>query len=197
MRARDIMTSPVITVTGNVPIRVAAALMASHGFAALPVVDGDRRLVGIVTDSDLLRGRYADSESGDTPVRDVLTTPVLGMDPSAPDRCIAGVMVDGGVRCVPIVDGSQLVGVVTRHDLVRALARADASIAVDVRDCLDAYDPNGRWSVTVRDGHVDIGTVFSDEESWKVVIALAEAVRGVVSADVHVTKSWDAAKNPR
>ncbi|WP_246107655.1 CBS domain-containing protein [Saccharothrix saharensis] len=99
MRARDFMTSPVITVTANVPIRVAAALMASHGFTALPVVDGDRRLIGIVTDTDLLRGRYADSDPGDTPVGDVLTTPVLGMDSSAPDRCIAGVMVDGGVRC--------------------------------------------------------------------------------------------------
>ncbi|WP_246107654.1 hypothetical protein [Saccharothrix saharensis] len=93
------------------------------------------------------------------------------------------------------MDGSQLVGVVTRHDLVRALARTDASIAVDVRDCLDAYDPNGRWSVTVRDGHVDIGTVFADEESCEVVVALAEAVRGVVSAGVHVAASGDAAEN--
>ncbi|MEV1121286.1 CBS domain-containing protein [Actinosynnema sp. NPDC049800] len=195
MRARDIMTSPVITVTPNVPIRVAAALMASHGFTALPVVDGDRRLVGIVTEADLLHGRYADNDSGDTPVREVLTTPVVGMDPAAPDRSLAGVMVDGGIRCVPIVDGSQLVGVVTRHDLVRALARRDDSIAVDVQERLDAYDPNGRWSATVRDGHVDIGTVFTDQESWKVVVALVEAVRGVVSANVHVTTSEDAAQN--
>lgn len=197
MRARDIMTSPVITVTPDVPIRVAAALMVSHGFAALPVVDGDRRLVGIVTEADLLRGRYADGDSGDVPVRDVLTTPVLGVDPSAPDRCIAGVMVDGGVRCVPILEGRRLVGVVTRRDLVRALARPDASIAVDVRESLDAYDPNGRWSVTVRDGHVDIGTVFSDEASWKVVVALAEAVHGVLSASVHVMAHGEAAGNQR
>lgn len=186
------MTSPVITVTPDVPIRVAAALMVSHGFTALPVVDGDRRLVGIVTEADLLRARSADGEAGDAPVRDVSTTPVYGMDPSAPARLIARVMVDEGIRCVPILDGSRLVGVVTRHDLVRALARTDASIEPEVREHLDAYDPNGRWSVAVRDGHVDIGTTFSDEQSWRIAVALAEAVPGVMSACVHQTRGVDA-----
>lgn len=195
MRARDIMTSPVITVTPDVPIRVAAALMVSHGFTALPVVNGDRWLVGIVTEADLLRGRYVEGGSGDAPVRDVVTTPVRGMDPAAPARSIARVMVDGGMRCVPILDDRRLVGVVTRRDLVRALARTDASIASDVRTRLDAYDPNGRWSVTVRDGHVDIGTGFADQDSVTVVIALAEAVPGVASARVHAATAAEAQRN--
>ena len=192
MRARDIMTSPVITVTPDVPIRVAAALMVSHGFTALPVVDGGRRLVGIVTEADLLRGRYTDGEPGDAPVGDVLTTPVCGVDPTAPVGLLARVMVEEGIRCVPVLDELRLVGVVTRHDLVRALARTDASVESEVRERLDAYDPNGRWSVTVRDGHVDIGTTFPDEQSWRIAVALAEAVPGVLSAYVHQTTGVDA-----
>lgn len=192
MRARDIMTSPVITVTSNVPIRVAAALMVSHGFTALPVVDADRRLVGILTEADLLRGRCTDGEPGDAPVGDVLTTPVCGVDPTAPAGLLARVMVDDGIRCVPVLDGLRLVGVVTRRDLVRALARTDPSIESDVRERLDAYDPNGRWTVTVHNGHVDIGTTFPDERSWNVAVALAEAVPGVLSAYAHQTTGVDA-----
>ena len=78
MRARDIMTSPVITVTPAVPLRGAAALMVSHGFTALPVVDDDKRLVGIITEADLVRGRYL--EEAGTVVADVMTTPAVAMD---------------------------------------------------------------------------------------------------------------------
>lgn len=185
MRAQDIMTSPVITVTPDVPIRVAAALMVSHGFTALPVVDDDRRIIGIVTEGDVLRGRYADADPGSTPVSEVLTTPVYGMGPATPVSSLARVMVDDRIRCVPVVDGSALVGVVTRRDLMRALARTDAAVAADVRERLDAYDPAGRWSVAVHDGLVDICPPFPDARSEGVVVALAEAVSGVVGVRVH------------
>jgi len=57
MRARDVMTSPVITLRVDVPVHLAAALLASHGFTAAPVVDHERRVVGIATEADLVRGR--------------------------------------------------------------------------------------------------------------------------------------------
>jgi CBS domain-containing protein len=57
MRARDIMTSPVITVRPAMTIKEAARLLATHGFTALPVVDDDERLIGIVTEADLVRDR--------------------------------------------------------------------------------------------------------------------------------------------
>jgi CBS domain-containing protein len=113
------------------------------------------------------------------------------MDSTAPAGLLDRVRVDDKIRCVPILDGPHLVGVVTRHDLVRALARTDASVESEVRERLNAYDPNGRWAVTVRDGQVDVGTTFPDQESWRVVIALAETVPGVVSARVHVTTAAD------
>ena len=187
MRARDIMTSPVIAVTPEVPVREAAALLVSHGFTAVPVVDDEERLIGIVTEADLVRGRYAEGVSGDTVVGSVMTTPVFGMGPSVPVVLIARVMVDDRVRCVPIVDGSRLVGVVTRRDLVRALARTDEVIADDVRQRLAAYAGHGGWTVSVRDGEVVIDAAFPDERSALVAVALAEAVPGVAGARVRET----------
>ena len=104
MRARDIMTSPVITVTPAVPLKGAAALMVSHGFTALPVVDDDKRLIGIVTEADLVRGKYLDGSGA--VVADVMTTPAVAMDAAAPAEMLARVMIDDRRRCVPIVDGS-------------------------------------------------------------------------------------------
>ncbi|MFI9811284.1 CBS domain-containing protein [Saccharothrix variisporea] len=121
MRAREFMTSPVIAVTPDVPIHEAAALLSSHGFTALAVVDG-QRLVGVVTDADLLRGEHTDHRPGETPVRAVMSTPVLGVDPDAPIGAVARIMVEDHVRWVPVVAGAALVGVVTRRDLVRVMA---------------------------------------------------------------------------
>ena len=58
MRARDIMSSPVVTVTPDMTVKYAANLLSAHGFTALPVLDDDGRLVGVVTEADLVRDRF-------------------------------------------------------------------------------------------------------------------------------------------
>src|SRR3954453_14494657 len=128
MRAHDIMTRPAVTVTPDVPIREAAALLVSHGFTALPVVDSDQRMVGIVTEADLLHSRYdTKTESPGAPVGKVMTSPAFGMGAGTSVELLARVMLDDRVRCLPIIDASRVVGVVTRRDLVRALARTDVA----------------------------------------------------------------------
>jgi CBS domain-containing protein len=117
-----------------------------------------------------------------------MTVPAFGMAVGTPIAMLARVMVDDRVRCVPIVDGSQVVGVVTRRDLVRAMARTDTSIAADVRRRLEIYGGARKWAVSVRDGAVTIGAEFSDPESDRVVTALAEGVLGVASARVLVER---------
>jgi CBS domain-containing protein len=57
MRARDVMSRPVVFMRPRVPADVAAALLVAHGFTAAPVVDDDGRVVGIATEKDLVRGR--------------------------------------------------------------------------------------------------------------------------------------------
>ncbi|CAL9435380.1 A-adding tRNA nucleotidyltransferase [Actinosynnema sp. ALI-1.44] len=120
MRAQDVMTSPVVAVTADVPIRQVAALLADRGFTAVPVVDAAERLVGIVSEEDVVRGGYVE---GATTAGGVMTTPVLCVDPDAPVAMIARVMLEDHVRWLPIVSDHRLVGVVTRRDLLGALAR--------------------------------------------------------------------------
>src|SRR6266540_2505544 len=94
MRARDIMTSPVVTVRPDTHVKEAAALLAARGFTALPVVDEDDRLIGIVTEADLVRERiphdprhlvHADTPPEQLPVRptvgEVMSSPVTAMGP--------------------------------------------------------------------------------------------------------------------
>src|SRR5438132_44793 len=88
MRARDLMTAPVITVHPWTSAKEVAELLSRHGFTALPVVDDDDRLIGIVTEADLIRGRipadprYVDepreTTSGQT-VGDLMTSPATAM----------------------------------------------------------------------------------------------------------------------
>jgi CBS domain-containing protein len=85
---------------------------------------------------------------------------------------------------MPIVDGSRVVGIVTRRDLVRTLARDDQSIAADVQHRLAMYGGSSRWTVDVHDGGVAIGDEFDDATDRHVAAVLAEAVPGVTA--VHV-----------
>lgn len=183
MRAREFMTGPAITVTPEVPVRGAAALLVSHGFTALPVVDGDKRLVGIVTEADLLRNGYVDETSGKT-VGEVMTSPAVAMDADAQGSVIARVLVDDHIRCLPIVDGSKVVGVVTRRDLVRVLARADTTVAAEAQRVLDLYGGGRKWTVVVRDGEAVVGAENADEETQRVLTALAGSVAGVLRVRV-------------
>jgi osmotically-inducible protein OsmY len=86
---------------------------------------------------------------------------------------------------MPIVDGSRVVGIVTRRDLVRVLAREDQAIATDIRHRLANYSGLNRWTVDVHDGVVNIGGEYHDPTDRHVAVVLAEAVPGVTA--VHTT----------
>ncbi|MGW5718599.1 CBS domain-containing protein [Amycolatopsis sp. NPDC003865] len=192
MRARDLMTAPVITVHPWTSAKEAAELLSAHGFTALPVVDDDDRLIGIVTEADLIRGRIPadpryvheprESAAGKT-VGDLMTTPVTAMDSGTDVADLCQALVDARIRAMPIVDGSAVVGIVTRGDVVRVLAREDAEIARDVKHRLEIYGGGGRWRVEVRDGFVHITDQFDDDTDRHVAQLLALAVPGVVAAE--------------
>lgn len=203
MRARDIMTNPVITVRPETPVKEAAATLAEHGFTAVPVVDGDDRLIGIVTEADLVRdrvprdpralchpGAVADTVTT-TKVGEVMTTPAVAMGPGTDVAVLAKALLEAGHRSMPIVDGARVVGIVTRRDIVRVIARDDRTIAEDVRHRLEVYGGDRRWRVEVRDGMVSIGDEFDDESDRHVATVLAEAVPGVVRATAFAVREED------
>jgi CBS domain-containing protein len=95
---------------------------------------------------------------------------------------LTNALLEAGHRSMPIVDGTRLVGIVTRRDIVRVIARDDRNIAADVARRLEIYGGDGRWHVDVHDGVVSIGDEFDDPTDRHVATVLAEAVPGVVRA---------------
>lgn len=201
MLARDVMTTPVTTVTVDTRVKQAAGLLASGGFTALPVVDAHGRLVGIVSEADLVRGRFprdpralitAQRDVGQRPtaaatVGEVMTGDVVAATPTTDVVDLVTAMLAQHVRSVPVVDddpgGERVVGIVTRRDLVRALARDDDAIAAAVRHRLEAYGGCDRWTVTVHEGQVHIGDTHDDPTDQHVAVVLAQSVPGVISAE--------------
>jgi CBS-domain-containing membrane protein len=132
MRARDIMTKSVVTVRPELSVKEAATILCRNAITAAPVLDEDNHLVGIVSEADLLRKqlphprarlrRDADEEPPHT-VADVMTTSVVALPPFTDAADIVETMLDVNVRSIPIVEGSHIVGIVTRRDLLRTLVR--------------------------------------------------------------------------
>jgi CBS-domain-containing membrane protein len=205
MRARDIMTTPVLTVTPDTTIKDAARTLATRGFTALPVMDDDDRLIGIVTEADLVRDRiprdprahilpgYDEHATGPvtTTVGQVMTTPVTAMGPGTDVALLAAALLDAKQRSMPIVDGSRVVGIVTRRDIVATVARDDTTVAEDVRHRLELYGGPDRWRVECHEGVVTIGDRFDDETDRHIVSVLAEAVPGVVRVSAVAVREED------
>lgn len=193
MRARDVMSNPVVTVAADTPADVAALLLQSHGFWALPVIGPDDRLIGMVTEADLARARVRPGRPAPRPasqppgapvtrVADVMSDPVAVACPDTDLVELSTRMLGGRLHGLPIVENARLVGIVTRRDLVRAVTRDDGAIADDVRRRLEGYGGPQRWRVTVSGGVVAITdeSARDDDLDPAVVTALAEAVPGVV-----------------
>jgi CBS domain-containing protein len=197
MRASEIMSQSVVTVHTDTPIREAARLLTDHGFTSLPVLDDDDRIVGIVSEVDLIRDRmphdprsHLRPEPHEQPdparlVREVMTDTVNCMSANSDSADLAALMLDNNIRAIPIVDGARLVGIVSRRDLLRTLLRDDDVIKSEVSIRLDEYagEPD-RWKVGVDDGVVTIRGHF-DEDQQAIVEVLARTVPGVVRVHCH------------
>lgn len=130
MKARDVMTSPVITLRPDAPVHAAAALLCAHGFTAAPVVDATGQLVGIATEADLMRGRIAPDgwviePEQDPTVGEIMTPAPTFMRPEDDLAEVVAIMLDARLRSVPIVDEGKLAGIVTRRDVLRVVARRE------------------------------------------------------------------------
>jgi CBS domain-containing protein len=188
------MSAPVITVRSDSPAKEAMKVLTDNGFTALPVVDDDA-LVGIVTEADLIqdriprdtRFRHGERDTNrqhtaPVSVGSVMTSPAIAMPSGADLTDLCQALLGAHIRAMPIVDGAEVVGIVTRGDIVRVLARDDLSIAADIRHRLEIYGGLNRWTVDVQDGVVRIVDAFDDDTDRHVASMLAQAVPGVVDA---------------
>lgn len=193
MKAEDLMTERVITVHPDRAAKEAARLLAEHTFSTLPVVDDDGRLVGVVTEADLLRHRIlpdpgtyvhglAQQPTAAT-VGEVMSIRVVKTGPGTHVAELSKAMLDRHVHTVPVVDGDRLVGVVSRRDLLRSIARDDELIAKDVRHHLSLLGDTP-WEITVVDGVVTLLGDGANEAEQHAATVVAGAIAGVVRVEM-------------
>jgi CBS domain-containing protein len=213
VQARDVMTRQVVTVGPDTSAKYAAELMADGGFAALPVVDDQQRLVGIVAEADVLRGRLStdprlhlrrgDDVADDPPpllVRGVMTAGVRTVEAASDVADLARLFVDERLRSVPVLEHGRLTGIVSRRDLLGALVRPDDAIRHDVLHLVEGYTGEpASWDVEVTEGVATIRRTRgvpdpTAESERRTLRALAHTVPGVVAARVptNVEPSADA-----
>lgn len=148
MKVTEIMSQPVITVTPETGIKTAAELLVDHGISALPVVDSTGRLVGIVSEADLIsievrpdprsQATPLAPTAGSTPrrVADVMTPDVVVVSAKSDIAQAAKTMLNRDVKRVPVMSGRRMVGIVSRRDLVKVIALADEQIESKINNLL-------------------------------------------------------------
>ena len=125
---KDIMTREVISISPESSIREATDKLLEHSVSGLPVIDGAGNLVGILTEFALLAIAY-DNDVSDDFVAEHMTTDVLTIDSNDPINKVADVFILHRVRRLPVLENGQLVGLVARRDVLRALHGATAPYA--------------------------------------------------------------------
>ena len=192
MLVGEVMTAPVVTVSQTATVKQAIRLLYERDITAAPVVDGHARMVGIVSEMDLLRDEFeADPRAFARPMADpdgppprrveeLMTRQLITVRETSDVAELAELMMSTGVKSVPVVRGTELVGIVSRRDLMAVLARSDERIRVEVTEALTGYDAGpAPWDVTVRDGIVELrGT--ADVATEHIADVITRTVPGVV-----------------
>ncbi|WP_206797057.1 HPP family protein [Amycolatopsis sp. MtRt-6] len=130
MLAREIMTTPTFALTPSASLEEAAEMMTRHGFTSMPVVDTDGKLLGLVSETDILRVPVPPGDpdtgvmldGGPRTASSVMRQSGLAVAGDIDVRELARVMTDAGVRSAPVVEGGHVVGMVTFQDVLRATA---------------------------------------------------------------------------
>jgi CBS domain-containing protein len=194
MLVKDVMTQDPITVVPSVGIKAAMTKLAFAGITSMPVVDEEQHLCGIVSEADLIRDVADDPRAHERPitihpvtpaqtVEDVYTRTPVTVGPQDDVTAAVDLMTAKGFKSLPVVDHEhRLVGMVSRSDVLRALARDDDVIAHDVVKLFDELG-HGGWSVEVTSGVVEVSGP-EDPAQRSLAHALTRTVAGVVA--VHV-----------
>jgi CBS domain-containing protein len=191
MLVRELMTPHPVTVTPATTVKAALVLLAEHGITSMPVLD-TRGLVGVVSEADLIRDLVReDPRAHELPVDDpwhdrpgtvaeVMTPHAVAVHPDTELATAVELIVSTTVKSVPVVDRGEVVGMLSRSDVVRVLARADEQLAHEVDAMLVSVGLSD-WVADVADGRVVLtGPEHSTDQ------ALARLVAGTVPGVVEV-----------
>ena len=222
MKARDVMVSPVITVGEDETVRDVAKLLITKRISAVPVVDSAGRLVGIVTEADLMRRTETGTERpyswwmhfflGDgqiaadyvkshaTRVKDIMTRDVKTAAPDTPLYEIADQFEEHQIKRVPVVAANgDLVGLVSRANIIQALASARPKLEMSlpdvmIREKLTEELKKQKWAhvhrinATVTNGVVDLWGLGESDAERQAIRITAEAIPGVAGVNDHLMR---------
>ncbi|MGW8355581.1 CBS domain-containing protein [Streptomyces wedmorensis] len=178
LKIGGLMTGNVISAVPATSFREVAKLLAEHDISGVPVVDEDDRVVGVVSESDLLAHH-------EPTARDLMTEPAVTVHAEESVADAARLMVRRGVGRLPVVDVEErLVGIVTRRDLLCVYLRPDTEIRRRIREDVltDAMDLTGdAVDVHVLDGVVTLAGRLRRRSQALMLVGLAERVDGVVA----------------
>ena len=220
MKAADVMTREIISILPDASIMEAVRLMLQHKISGLPVIDAAGKLEGIVTEGDFLRrvetgterkrsrfvefllgpGRLAEeyTHASSRRVNEVMTPDVHTVTEDAPLEQIVHLMERHRVKRIPVVRGDRMVGIVTRKNLMRALASFALSAQpvaagdAEIRERLlaelrkHAWAPVGLIDIAVKDGIVKLQGALTDERERQAIRVAAENIPGVKKVEDHL-----------
>ncbi|GHE13542.1 CBS domain-containing protein [Streptomyces alanosinicus] len=196
----DVMTQTVAAIGRRAPFKEIVQLMQDWKVSALPVIEGEGRVVGVVSEADLLpkeelrddpdaaylqlRQPVDVAKAGAATAGDLMSAPALTVRANATVAEAARIMARGGVKRLPVVDEAGLLqGIVSRADLLKVFLRDDEDIADEVRrEIVSHLFPlsSAAVQVEVRDGVVTLTGRIRDSALVPVAARLVRAVEGVV-----------------
>src|SRR4051812_3882136 len=191
MLVRELMTADPVTVTTATPVKTALGLLAEHRITSMPVLGRKGRLRGVVSEADLIKNLVLpDQRAHERPVHDewvdrpvliseVMSPHVVAVHPQDDLADVVELLTTTTVKSVPVVDQQgRLLGILSRSDVVRVLARTDEDLAREV-DSLLAWVGLGEWVADVTDGVVALtGPERSGDRAMAHLVA--RTVPGVV-----------------
>jgi CBS domain-containing protein len=210
----DVMTRDVRVVRRSTPLKEIARQLVDHGVSAMPVLDEEDRLLGVVSEADLVSRSSRDAHEerrrrpfrrvpppGGGTAKDLMTTPVITVSAGTAISRAARMMQARGVKRLVVVDPEgRLVGLVSRADLVRVFLRDDDDIRREVvQDVLVRMmwaDPE-LVDVLVEDGVVTLSGRLEQRSQIPIAVRLTRAVDGVVDVVSHLGYTVDDAPTAR
>ena len=208
----ELMTTEVLSVHETAGFKQMVELIEQHRISALPVVDAHRRVLGVVSEADLLlkegqldlqrhhvfeshRRREEREKASGTAARELMSSPAVTIGSEASIRDAAKLMHDRGIKRLPVVDGEgKLVGIISRSDVLRVFLRSDAEIRREIVDdviqrimFLDAPT----LVIDVADGLVTATGEVDRKSDAQILTRLSAGVPGVVGVASHLRYRYD------
>ncbi len=207
----DVMTTQVVAVTPSTGFKDIAAAMERWKVSALPVIEGEGRVVGVVSEADLLpkeefhehgpgmleqMRRLGDTaKAGSTRAEDLMTTPAVTIRPDATLPRAARLMADRRIKRLPVVDGDGILkGIVSRGDLLKVFLRSDEDLTAEVRRSVVTHLfplSHGAVTVAVSHGVATLTGQVKDRTLIPVAERLTRSVEGIVDVHCHLQATKD------